>query len=57
MRDHFKFQVIIYGRFSAFTRGCADVNAIYDKGETPLHVALVGDKAVMELLRQHGGHN
>lgn len=35
----------------------ADVNAADDKGETPLRVGLASDKDLLELLRQHGGHN
>ena len=40
----------------------ADVNAKDDKGETPLHYAMgniqvgMGNKEIVELLRQHGGH-
>jgi integrin-linked kinase len=35
----------------------ADVNAMNNKGETPLHLAIArGNKDVADLLRQHGGH-
>lgn len=35
----------------------ADVNARNNKGETPLHLAIsVGEQNMMNLLRQHGGH-
>jgi ankyrin repeat protein len=35
----------------------ADVNAKNNKGETPFRVAVGKDKQdVIELLRQHGGH-
>jgi ankyrin repeat protein len=35
----------------------ADVNATDDTGETPLRVGSVSHEDLMELLRQHGGHN
>jgi ankyrin repeat protein len=34
----------------------ADVNALENKGETPLHVALMSNEDVVNLLHQHGGH-
>jgi len=35
----------------------ADVNAKDNSGKTPLHIAVSkGHKDVVELLRQHGGH-
>ena len=34
----------------------AEVNAIDDEGETPLRVTFLGDKDVVEVLYQNGGH-